>query len=128
MKSNTKSVFQAMKDKFNEKCTVDKILMDSDNRMLRLGIGRNDGHKSFRLDLWSVGYRINSRSKKEFVKNTASKKTVPSKVYGMFKLDTIFVDNENTVIRIGYGKHKGTKFFRLDFWSVAYRVTKNTSK
>jgi len=128
MTTNSKNIFQTMKSKFHEKCTIDKILMDSDNRMLRIGVGRNDGHKSFRIDLWSVGYRINSKSKREFVKSDTQKKSIPTKIYGIFKLDTIFVDLDNTVIRIGYGKHKGTKFFRLDFWSVAYRVTKNTNK
>lgn len=130
MNDKIKSFLSSLKTTLAEKMTLDKIVMDSDNSMLRIGFGRNDGHKSFRLDLWSVGYRINSKSKQEIVKSESSaNKTAPvSKVYGSFKVDKILVDSDNTVIRIGYGKHKGTKFFRVDLWSTAYRVTKNTTK
>lgn len=122
MNDKVKSFFDFVK--------VDKLLMDSENSMLRIGFGRNDGYKSFRIDLWSVGYRFNGKTKS--VKNKPEivvNKTAPaSKIYGSFKVDKILVDSDNTVIRIGYGKHKGTKFFRVDLWSTAYRVTKNTTK
>lgn len=130
MNDKAKGFLSSIKTKLEEKMTFDKIVMDSENSMLRLGFGRNDGHKSFRIDLWSVGYRINSKSKRESVKLEESlNKTDPiSKVHGIFKIDKISVDSENTVIRIGYGKHKGTKFFRVDLWSTAYRITKNATK
>jgi hypothetical protein len=130
MNDKAKGFLSSIKTKLEEKMTFDKIVMDSENSMLRLGFGRNDGHKSFRIDLWSVGYRINSKSKRESVKTEASSgnKTPASKVYGSFKIDKISVDSDNTVIRIGYGKHKGTKFFRVDLWSTAYRITKNVPK
>lgn len=130
MNDKLKSFLSSIKTTLAEKMTIDKIVMDSNNGMLRIGFGRNDGHKSFRLDLWSVGYRINSKSKRESTKTEGdSNKTEPScKVYSRFKVDKILVDSDNTVIRIGYGKHKGTKFFRVDLWSTAYRVTKNTTK
>jgi len=35
-----------------------KILLDKDNRMLRIGFGKNNGNWFFRVDLWSTGYRI----------------------------------------------------------------------
>lgn len=38
--------------------TVTKLVLDKDNRMCRIGFGKNDGHWFFRLDLWSVGYRV----------------------------------------------------------------------
>lgn len=122
MNDKVKSFFDFVK--------VDKLLMDSENSMLRIGFGRNDGYKSFRIDLWSVGYRFNGKTKSVKIKPEGlANKTVPvSKVYGNFKVDKILVDSDNTVIRIGYGKHKGTKFFRVDLWSTAYRVTKNTIK
>lgn len=37
---------------------VDKIILDKDNRMLRIGFGRNKGLWFFRIDLWWVGYRL----------------------------------------------------------------------
>ena len=130
MKDEAKSFLSSIKTTLSEKMTIDKIVMDSNNSMLRIGFGRNDGHKSFRIDLWSVGYRINSKSKRESIKteDDSNKKEPSCKVYGRFKVDKILVDSDNTVIRIGYGKHKGTKFFRVDLWSTAYRVTKNTTK
>lgn len=128
MNDKVKSFFDSMKAKFHEKCTFEKISMDANNRMLRIGVGLNDGHKSFRLDLWSVGYRINSRSKKEQTLNGIDTRLPASKVYCRFKVDKIPVDQGNTVVRIGYGKHKGTNFFRIDLWSMAYRVTKNSNK
>lgn len=38
--------------------TLTKISMDQDNRMLRLGIGKNNGCWFARVDLWCVGFRI----------------------------------------------------------------------
>ena len=37
---------------------VTKILLDKDNRMLRIGFGKNSGNWFFRIDLWSVAFRI----------------------------------------------------------------------
>lgn len=33
--------------------------MDKDNRMIRVGFGKNKGLWFVRLDLWTIGYRIN---------------------------------------------------------------------
>lgn len=38
--------------------TVTKLVLDKDNRMCRIGFGKSDGNWFFRLDLWSVGYRV----------------------------------------------------------------------
>lgn len=128
MKDKANGFLHSMKTKLKENITLDTIPMDVNNRMLRIGVGLNDGHRSFRLDLWSVGYRINSKSKRTPKTSTETAKKEPSfKIYGNFRVDKIFVDSENTVIRIGYGKHKGTKFFRVDLWSTAYRITKVTA-
>lgn len=128
MKDKANGFLDSMKTKLKENITLDTIPMDVNNRMLRIGVGLNDDHRSFRLDLWSVGYRINSKSKRTPKKSTETAKKEPSfKIYGNFRVDKIFVDSENTVIRIGYGKHKGTKFFRVDLWSTAYRITKVTA-
>ena len=35
-----------------------KIPLDLDNRMIRVGFGKNDGNWFVRIDLWVVGYRI----------------------------------------------------------------------
>jgi hypothetical protein len=37
---------------------INKILLDSDNRMLRIGFGKHSGEWFFRVDLWWVGYRF----------------------------------------------------------------------
>lgn len=34
------------------------IPLDKDNRMLRVGFGKNEGRGFFRIDLWSFGLRI----------------------------------------------------------------------
>lgn len=34
------------------------IRMDKDNRMLRVGLGKNKGNWFFRVDLWFFGFRI----------------------------------------------------------------------
>ncbi len=38
--------------------TLTKIDLDKQNRMLRIGFGKNDGNWFARLDLWCVGIRI----------------------------------------------------------------------
>lgn len=37
---------------------LDKITLDGDNRMLRIGFGKNKGQYFFRIDLWFIGFRI----------------------------------------------------------------------
>jgi hypothetical protein len=37
---------------------ITKINLDKDNRMLRIGFGKNNSKWFFRIDLWFVGYRI----------------------------------------------------------------------
>jgi len=37
---------------------IDKITLDKDNRMLRIGFGKHNGNWFFRLDLWWVGFRL----------------------------------------------------------------------
>lgn len=38
--------------------TVDKILLDKNNRMARIGLGKHKGNWFFRVDFWWVGYRF----------------------------------------------------------------------
>ncbi len=38
---------------------ITKILLNKDNRMLRIGFGKHDSNWFIRLDLWFVGFRIN---------------------------------------------------------------------
>jgi hypothetical protein len=38
--------------------TLTKIDLDHQNRMLRMGFGKNQGNWFVRLDLWYVGFRI----------------------------------------------------------------------
>ena len=38
--------------------TLTKIDLDRQHRMLRIGVGKNDGNWFARIDLWYVGYRI----------------------------------------------------------------------
>lgn len=35
-----------------------KIPLDTNNRMIRIGIGKNEGNWFARIDLWFVGYRL----------------------------------------------------------------------
>lgn len=37
---------------------IDKILLDKNNRMLRIGFGKHESAWFFRIDLWYVGYRL----------------------------------------------------------------------
>ncbi len=38
--------------------TLTKIDLDKDNRMLRVGFGKNQGKWFARIDAWYVGFRI----------------------------------------------------------------------
>lgn len=35
-----------------------RIDLDKNNRMLRIGFGKNEGRWFFRVDLWFVGFRL----------------------------------------------------------------------
>ena len=37
---------------------ITRIPLDRENRMIRVGFGKNQNRWFFRIDLWSVGYRI----------------------------------------------------------------------
>jgi hypothetical protein len=37
------------------------------------------------------------------------------------KIDKIKLNHNNRMIRIGFGKHDGNWFFRIDFWFIGYR-------
>lgn len=37
---------------------INKLKLDKNNRMLRIGFGRHDGKLFFRIDLWFIGYRF----------------------------------------------------------------------
>jgi hypothetical protein len=37
---------------------VTKLSLDTDNRMLRIGVGKHEGKWFFRVDLWTTGWRI----------------------------------------------------------------------
>lgn len=41
--------------------SLTRIDLDVDNRMLRLGFGKNAGAWFIRADLWCIGYRISYR-------------------------------------------------------------------
>jgi hypothetical protein len=40
---------------------VEQILLDEDNRMVRLGFGKHNGKWFARIDLWFGGFRITSK-------------------------------------------------------------------
>lgn len=40
---------------------ITKIDLDKEDRMLRIGFGKNKGNWFFRIDLWWVGYRITKK-------------------------------------------------------------------
>lgn len=40
---------------------VSKIILDKQNRMVRIGLGKNEGRWFFRIDLWFVGYRLTTQ-------------------------------------------------------------------
>lgn len=37
---------------------IDKIILDRNNRMLRIGFGKHEGEWFLRIDLWWRGYRF----------------------------------------------------------------------
>ena len=37
---------------------ITRIPLDKDNRMLRIGFGKNNGSWFFRIDLWVTGFRF----------------------------------------------------------------------
>lgn len=37
---------------------ITRIPLDKDNRMLRIGFGKNNASWFFRIDLWIIGFRI----------------------------------------------------------------------
>lgn len=39
------------------------------------------------------------------------------------KIDKIELDTLNRMVRIGFGKHNGRWFFRIDLWFIGYRIT-----
>jgi len=39
-------------------------------------------------------------------------------------IDKIKLDQNNRTIRIGFGKHDGNWFFRIDLWYRGYRIKK----
>lgn len=41
-----------------KKLTITKIAMPSNNRMLRVGVGKHMGDWFFRIDMWWIGYRL----------------------------------------------------------------------
>ena len=43
---------------YNPHMQVTTIIMAPGNRMVRLGLGQNDGRWFARLDLWWVGFRL----------------------------------------------------------------------
>ena len=42
---------------------ITKIPLNKDNRMIRIGFGKHEGHWFFRIDLWFVGYRLKRNEK-----------------------------------------------------------------
>ena len=56
--SDKKNWNQVVKQSFKLKMKIDKIKLDHNNRMIRIGFGKHDGNWFFRIDLWYKGYRI----------------------------------------------------------------------
>lgn len=42
----------------------------------------------------------------------------------VMKIETIILDKHNRMLRIGFGKNKGTWFFRIDLWFKGFRFKK----
>jgi len=40
------------------------------------------------------------------------------------KIDNLKLDKNNRMLRIGFGKHEGKIFFRVDLWFIGYRIRK----
>ena len=38
---------------------ITRISLNKENRMLRIGIGKNEGRWFFRIDCWFAGFRVN---------------------------------------------------------------------
>lgn len=54
-----------------------------------------------------------------------SNPTIPTKFEEVFvKFDTMYMDENNRMVRIGFGKNNGKMFFRVDFWFIGFRVSK----
>lgn len=41
------------------------------------------------------------------------------------KINKIQLDKNNRMLRIGFGKHEGSWFFRIDLWYIGYRFKKS---
>lgn len=37
------------------------------------------------------------------------------------RVDTIYLNPQNRMLRIGFGKHEGQWFFRIDLWFGGFR-------
>ena len=37
-------------------------------------------------------------------------------------IDKIISDKDNRMLRIGFGKHNGNWFFRIDLWWIGFRL------
>lgn len=35
------------------------------------------------------------------------------------------LDKDNRMLRIGFGKHNGSWFFRIDLWATGFRIKRN---
>lgn len=42
----------------------------------------------------------------------------------MVKVTKVEMSKGDRMVRIGFGQNKGRLFFRVDFWAVGYRITK----
>ena len=40
-------------------------------------------------------------------------------------IEKISLNKDNRMLRIGFGKHEGKWFFRIDFWCFGIRIKKN---
>jgi hypothetical protein len=40
---------------------IEQIALDKNNRMLRIGFGKNNGSWFFRIDFWYKGFRIKKK-------------------------------------------------------------------
>lgn len=59
LKQRMKTWMMKMKYKLTDfPLKITKIILDKDNRMLRIGFGKNNSLWFFRIDLWFVGFRI----------------------------------------------------------------------
>lgn len=59
LKQRMKTWMMKMKYKLTDfPLKITKIVLDKDNRMLRIGFGKNNSLWFFRIDLWIVGFRI----------------------------------------------------------------------